>query len=785
MENGKRFEPSEVILQAISDGYWDWNLKTNEVFYSKEWKAMLGYTEEDFATNSLSVWDGLVHPDDREAVYQMISDHIHGKTPFYSSEQRLRCKNGNYKWVLDRGRVIEWNAAGEPSRMIGTHIDIDTFKQMETKIASNEQRFRTIVEDQGEQICRYYPDGTITFANAAYGRFVGEAPEALTGQSIYRFVFPEDITKLQESINALTEENPFLENENRALRGDGQIRWTRWRNHLLASSLAGVTEIQSVGEDITDARNLLTQTMLRRKFEQLVSTLIARFTSYKPDTIDEIINQALAEVGEALQVDRAYVFRFDLEKDTMSNTHEWCADGIEPEIDILQNLPLDSFPWWVKQLREKKQLIVRTLDDFPADASIERAVLEAQGIQSLIVIPVEVLGRDFIGFMGFDAVKQARDWDEDLLMALKVLAEAIANSIQAYEAEQQIRINEARERLFIESMPALILKLAPDGKVLDFISGLTGVLSKYVAIHQPKVGWKLSEFFPETIADLLQIALDKCNVNEQGASCEFDLDVFEVKATLEAHFANLNKEEAVVVIQDISEKKRLEQQKSDFINNATHEMRTPLTTILLMLDLLEKNNIFLKDSQYWQVLKGEVTREKMLIEQLLSVSRIEKGGYTVSQRNLDLVESIRDAVKILEPQANGKGIAIQLNLPSEPVYVVGDSNAFQVIFTNLLSNAIKFTEDATEIGVDVKVEFPEVKVAFWDHGIGIPEEDLPRIFDRFSRGSNAIADEIQGSGIGLFIVRHLMQTFGGDVSIDSKICAGTRVNLTFPALQKI
>jgi len=785
LENDIRFEPSEVILQAVSDGYWDWNLKTNEVFYSKEWKAMLGYTEEELETNSPSVWDALVHPDDREAVYQLISDHLHGKTPNYRSEQRLRCKDGNYKWVLDRGRVIEWNDAGEPSRMIGTHTDIDVFKQMETKLASNEQRFRTIVEDQNEQICRYHPDGTITFANTAYSRFVGESPEALIGQSIYRFVFPEDITNLQASINALNAEIPFFENENRALRSDGQVRWTRWRNHLLAGSQTGATEIQSVGEDITDARNLLTQTIVRRKFEQLVATLIARFTSYKPDTIDEIINQALAEVGEALQVDRAYVFRFNLENDTMSNTHEWCSDGIEPEIDTLQNLPLKSFPWWIKQLQENKHLILRTLDDFPAEASTERAVIEAQGIQSLIVIPVEVLGRDFIGFMGFDAVKQARDWDDDLLIALKVLGDVIGNTIQAYEAEQQIRNNEARERLFIESMPALILKLAPDGRVLDFISGLTGVLSQYVAIHQPKVGWNLSEFFPETIAELLQIALEKCNVNKQGASCEFDLDVFEVKATLEAHFASLNKEEAVVVIQDISEKKRLEQQKSDFINNATHEMRTPLTTILLMLDLLEKNNAFLKNSQYWQVLKGEVTREKMLIEQLLSVSRIEKGGYTVSQRNLDLVESIHEAVKILEPQANGKGIEIQLNLPAEPVYVVGDTNAFQVIFTNLLSNAIKFTEDATEIGVDVVVKFPEVKVAFWDHGIGIPEEDLPRIFERFSRGSNAIADEIQGSGIGLFIVRHLMQTFGGDVAIESKICAGTRVTLTFPSLQKI
>jgi signal transduction histidine kinase len=149
------------------------------------------------------------------------------------------------------------------------------------------------------------------------------------------------------------------------------------------------------------------------------------------------------------------------------------------------------------------------------------------------------------------------------------------------------------------------------------------------------------------------------------------------------------------------------------------------------------------------------------------------------------VTVLHEATEILQPQAEAKEITIHLSEPNEPVYINADTNAVQIIFTNLLSNALKFSENASEIGVDVKAEAEQVRVIFWDNGMGIPEEDLPHIFERFTRGSNAIAEEIQGSGIGLFIVRYLMQSFGGMVSIDSKIAAGTRVTLSLQALEKI
>ncbi|HEY9809465.1 MAG TPA: response regulator [Halomicronema sp.] len=120
----------QFAIEGSGDGIWDWNLQTNEVFYSKRWKEMLGY--EDFEISSrLSEWDRLVHPDDRNTVYQSLDRHIQGETLFYINEQRLRCKDGSYKWILDRGKIIDRTDEGQPLRIIGTHSDITERKNAE------------------------------------------------------------------------------------------------------------------------------------------------------------------------------------------------------------------------------------------------------------------------------------------------------------------------------------------------------------------------------------------------------------------------------------------------------------------------------------------------------------------------------------------------------------------------------------------------------------------------------------------------------------------------------
>lgn len=133
-------------LEGSGSGVWDWNPKTGEIFFSRQWKKMLGYEDHEIK-NDLQEWEKRVHPDDLEMVYQILDQHIKGETAVYISEHRLLCKDGTYKWILDRGKVMSRNDEGKPLRFIGTHTDISELKEAYEKIeVMNEELEQKVIE---------------------------------------------------------------------------------------------------------------------------------------------------------------------------------------------------------------------------------------------------------------------------------------------------------------------------------------------------------------------------------------------------------------------------------------------------------------------------------------------------------------------------------------------------------------------------------------------------------------------------------------------------------------
>ena len=131
----------QFALEGAGDGLWDWNAETNKVFYSNQWKTMLGYTADEIG-DSLDEWDQRVHPDDKAAVYAEINKLLAREIPIFSSEHRILCKDGSYKWILDRGKVINWSVEGKALRVIGTHSDISVRKLAEQTRAIYERQLK-------------------------------------------------------------------------------------------------------------------------------------------------------------------------------------------------------------------------------------------------------------------------------------------------------------------------------------------------------------------------------------------------------------------------------------------------------------------------------------------------------------------------------------------------------------------------------------------------------------------------------------------------------------------
>ena len=245
----------------------------------------------------------------------------------------------------------------------------------------------------------------------------------------------------------------------------------------------------------------------------------------------------------------------------------------------------------------------------------------------------------------------------------------------------------------------------------------------------------------------------------------------------------------VLVFRDISERKRMELErerllaaaqaaqkeaeqanrlKDEFLATASHELRTPLTAVVGWSRLLRTGKLDAENSaRALESIERNATLQTKLIDDLLDVSRIITGKLTLDRRPLEIAHVVSDAVNTVRPAADAKNIAIETSFDAEAEPVLGDANRLQQVVWNLLSNAVKFTPKNGRIEVALQRVNSEVQVSVGDSGEGISSEFLPYVFDRFSQGDGKTTRPHSGLGLGLSIVRQLVELHGGTVKAHS------------------
>ena len=230
----------------------------------------------------------------------------------------------------------------------------------------------------------------------------------------------------------------------------------------------------------------------------------------------------------------------------------------------------------------------------------------------------------------------------------------------------------------------------------------------------------------------------------------------------------------------------LDRAKSDFLATVSHELRTPLTSIAGYAELLaegEAGRVTASQRQMLQVIVRNSDRLRVLIEDLLTLGRIEGGSFRTTRAPVDLRDVVAGAVQALRPQAGAGGVSLEATDPaplSGPVVVTGDAGQLERVVLNLLSNAVKFTPAGGRVRLGLRVEGDRAVLEVADSGIGIPPEEQERLFTRFFRASNATEAAIQGTGLGLTIVRSILVPHGGDLAVASAPGEGTTVTVKLP-----
>jgi two-component system phosphate regulon sensor histidine kinase PhoR len=239
---------------------------------------------------------------------------------------------------------------------------------------------------------------------------------------------------------------------------------------------------------------------------------------------------------------------------------------------------------------------------------------------------------------------------------------------------------------------------------------------------------------------------------------------------------------AIAVFHDITRLKELERVRQDFVANVSHELRTPLTTIKGYAETLLEGALREKvASQFVQVIKRHADRLTKIVEDLLMLSKIETKEFQLKKEVLSLGDLIDDVVDFVKELAEKKKISISRNEIPTSLTLEADRNYLEQVLTNLLDNAIKYTPEGGKITISaIEKDQKEVQCSIEDNGIGIPKEDLPRIFERFYRVDKGRSQELGGTGLGLSIVKHIVQAHGGRVWAESQLDKGSTFYFTLP-----
>ena len=243
---------------------------------------------------------------------------------------------------------------------------------------------------------------------------------------------------------------------------------------------------------------------------------------------------------------------------------------------------------------------------------------------------------------------------------------------------------------------------------------------------------------------------------------------------------------ALAMVEDITELRRLEQVRTDFAANVSHELKTPLTSIRGFVETLEAGAIDNPPMahKFLRIIMMETERLTRLINDILSISKLESGDNEVAIERIRLDKMAYDIADMLTIHASEKEVTINAHMNEKPTFIMGNPDRVEQMLINLVENAIKYNKPGGSVTVQVFSDDKEANVTISDTGIGIAEEHLPRMFERFYRVDKGRSRQMGGTGLGLAIVKHIVRSMNGEIEVHSKLGEGTEFLVTLPVAPK-
>jgi PAS domain S-box-containing protein len=723
-------------------GSYVFEVGENQWMLSPVLAEMLGFPGEKIkSTEELTQ---IVHPDDRKSVSDYFQNYVlAGKHNFDKEYRVIRKNDGVERWIIGKG-VLSFDEKGAPVRMVGTLQDITERKRLEEELLkSSEDRYRALFLASRDAIMTLEPPSwRFTSGNPETLRIFG-----LNSEGEFLTYEPWRLSpKFQADGRPSTEK--ALEMINKAMReGRNLFEWTHKRANgeefpaevlLSRVDYGNKSFLNAVVRDVTE----------RKKAEEAIKALAEERFRIVFDSARDGMALAEAETRRFVNCNAALSAMLGYTLEELKNL------GIE-DIHPKEILP---------DILEKRARQMRGEFGVAADVPIKRKD-----------------GTVFYADISSSAIKIG---DKDYVF--EIFRDVTERRIA--ETELRAAISELRRfKLAVDNASDHIIITDADAKILYANRGAertTGYPMKEMLGKTPALwGKQMPKRFYENMWNVIKVEKksftgEVVNKRKNGElyTAEFSISPILSDAGEIIYFVGVER--------DITKAKEIDRSKSEFVSLASHQLRTPLSAINWYAEMLlagDAGALSDKQKDYTSEIYASSRRMAELVGALLNVSRIELGTFAIEPKPTD-IRAISDSVlKELEPKIHSKNQAVIRSYSEEvPKELNLDPNLTRMILQNLLTNSVKYTPDGGRISVSLSRSDGYITMIVTDNGYGIPLEQQERVFQKFFRGDNIIPIETDGTGLGLYMVKEVVEKSGGSIHFESEENVGTTFRVSIP-----
>lgn len=744
VELSKEKERFEMAMSAASDGLWDWDVSSGKVFHSPRYMSMLGYAADELP-HTLETFEKLVHPEDKERVDEITRAHLEEGPDSYEFEVRLLTKEGDYRWILSRGRVVKRGKGNEPLRAVGTHVDITERKRVEEKLRASEAQNRTLVTNLPGAVyrCALDSDWTMAYVSDGIEDICGFPASDFIGNRVRTFasvIHPEDAAHVEKVVLEGVDKKEAYALEYRVQHADESMRWVAEAGRASYDEDGKAIWLDGVIFDITDRKQA--REALRESEERLKT--IMRTTRQGFWLVDN--------EGRTLDVNPAM---------------RWILG--RPSEKILGKTICEFTD------EENTRVIEEQMDcrDEGQSSSYEITLSRPDGVRVPCVINATPLldkeGKKTGSFAMVTDITYRR------------------------KAEEQLRKLSGA----VEQSPATVV-ITDTAGCIEYVNPkfeeLTGYTSEEAVGLNPRV-LKSGRHPPEYYEDLWKTITsgkvwrgEFCNKKKSG-ELYWELASISPVRNPKGEITHF-----LAVKEDVTDRKEAEEEllrarevadsanraKSEFLSNMSHELRTPLNGVLGYAQILQRDPTLTREHQdCLSAIENCGEHLLTLINDVLDLSKIEAGRMEVESAPCDLPKLVKSVHDIVLQRAEQKGLKLILDVsPEVPKGIETDATKLRQILVNLLGNAVKFTSEGNVTLSLIEAEKGWLTFSVTDTGMGIPEDKLEAIFDPFKQDEGGKSEG--GTGLGLAISQRLVEALGGRMKVESKLNEGSCFSFTHP-----